>query len=911
MSIIEIYVGSKNFKKELTGSVPAIVYKFEDITLEEAERLCKELLTNPTTQEGTVEGQINDEKVEISYKPGVMNPVEESLLRGARNLGINPTAVGTSRVYFVDGNEKFLQVPLSQVEEVVKEKRETLILDTETPPVKVIKIDDLDEGGLAKLSKERSLFLDRYEMGAIQDHFRLLGRNPTDCEIEMLAQTLSEHNGHKTFRSKLETPEGIVKESAISRIKKTSEKYFEKAQVVTAFKDNSGGIYFYDGEVLIAKAETHNSPVAVEPVGGAETKVGGAYRDIVGTGKGGKNLFAIVVNCFGDPELPQSEVNEGCLHPRVHLEGNTKGESDYGNKMGIPTLGAIFHFHDDFAPKPMSLGVVVGMIKKEYSEKGHPEEGDLLITVGGRTGKDGIHGATFSSGEMTSETKTIHSTAVQMGNAIEQKRMFDALEKCRDVHLIRAITDCGGGGYSSAIGEIGEEIGVEVNLDLVPLKYKGLAPWEIWLSESQERMVVAIDPKDWDEFRRICEIYETPATKIGRFTGDKMLRLKYQDEIVGELSMEFLHNGIPKRRLEVRYKEKEEKNEVPYYPDDWSSVYRDVVGHLNINSKEPIFRRYDHSVGGRTVVQPLMGVNQDVQPDASVIAPIYGKPYGVVTACALNPNIMKIDPYEGTIWSFAEAAVKYVAAGGYIEGAAALDNYIWPSNTAYTLGALDKSVDALCLMLDTLEIPVVSGKDSLSGTFRKKDGTVIEIPYTVNITLFGKIPDVSYVVTPQFKNPGSAICLVGAEDFRRMGGSIYLDVCGKKNNNVPKVDLNSFPKVLKILHNAIRSGKIASCKAVGEGGMAAAISSMCFASGFGASINLGNLGTRADFAFFNETPSFLIEVESLSMLEMFREVPYKIIGNVIRKPLIEIKDETKVVGKVGLADLRKAWQWKY
>jgi len=918
----------KNLQKEIKDSLGieiedieiATIYRFEGIGKRQAKKLRRLALTNPIIETSSINSSLFEKDfhiLEIGYKPGVMNPLESSLFIIARNLGIHPKAVSESKEFGFKGNlspvdiQKIGNYLVSQVEEVKIEKPKTLMIGSKTGLTEIVPLTMANISELGKLSEKRRLFLNTEEMREIQQYFQMLNREPTDIEIETLAQTWSEHCGHKTFKAKIITENGEEKLPLITRIKDTSKRYFKKVNVVSAFLDNAGGIMFYDGYVIIAKGETHNSPVAIEPYGGALTKNGGVYRDIAGFGQGGKNLVSLMINCFGELDARVENIPDGCLHPKNILLHNSKGERDYGNRMGIPTHNVSIHIHPDFTPKPTSLGVVFGIIPESRSQKNIPQAGDLIISVGGKTGRDGIHGATFSSGEMNEKTKIVDSTAVQIGNAIEEKRMFDALICCRDKDLIRAITDCGGGGYSSAIGEIGKDLGVAVNLDRVPQKYSGLAPWEIWLSESQERMIVAVDPKKWEEFNIICQQNNTPCEQIGKFTKDKMLTLYFNSLIVGQLSMDFLHDGLPQKKLTIEMTPFPENCTIPDYPTDWIDIYKKVLGHPNVSSFEEMLRQYDQTVQGTTALHPLTGVFQDVLNDGTIIAPLYGKPYGVVTAFGLNPILNKIDPYWGAIWAVTEAVSNFTAVGGNINEAALIDNFIWPYPDKETLSDLDKSVDALCDMMNLLEIPCVSGKDSLSSTYKGKNGQIIKIPPVLNISVFGKIPNIEKTVSLDIKKTESVLYLVGNLDLENLAGSVYFETQKNTYSNIPKVDIKTFPKVIRAIHQAIKSGKIKSCHDIGEGGLGTTIAEMCFGGDCGADIDLGILNTRRlDFAFFNETAGcFIVEVDSEKDAdELFLDVPHFMIAKTKKDKNITLKSGKDIVFSADLEILKNEWK---
>jgi len=900
-------------------SAVADVYRFEKIGPQDAQMLADQVLTDPITQVSTVNTPLLDDgchTLEIGYKPGVMNPVSASLEHAAHILEIYPTATSSSTEYHIQGNITGEQLQAigkkltSQVETIIDKKPETLIIHESPGSVDTIPIRTLDDAQLVRLSEERRMFLTLEEMQVIQQYYKKFEKDPRDIEIEMIAQTWSEHCGHKTFKGKLITEEANEKIPLIVRIKETSQKYFDRVGVVTAFQDNAGGIRFYDGQVIIAKGETHNSPVAVEPYGGSMTKNGGVYRDIAGCGLGGVNIAAFMVNCLGLPDTKETDVLPGSLHPKYLLLENFRGERDYGNRMGIPTHATTLRFHPDFGPKPTSMGIVIGMIPEEKSRKSHPQSGDILITVGGKTGRDGIHGATFSSGAMSAETSTVDATAVQIGNAIEEKRMFDALLACQDANVVSAITDVGGGGYSSAIGELGEDTGVTVHLDHVPLKYQGLAPWEIWLSESQERMVVAVHPENLKKFKHICSLFETPVDVIGKFTDDKVLRLQYKDKVVGQLSMDFLHHGLPQRELRMRYIPIFENNDTPDVPTDWTDVYKKVLGHLNVASTEEMLRQFDTTVQGTTVLHPFSGVYQDTPNDASVIAPIYEKPYGVVTSHAVNPILNRYDPYKGALWAVAMAASKFTSVGGNINEAAMIDNFVWPKPTPKFLGDLDRSVDGLCTMMDVLKIPCVSGKDSLSSTYTNNE-IEINIPPVLAMTIFGRIPDVKKTVSSDIKEIGSTLVLVGTPDVEHLGGSIYFQTQGIENTHIPEVDTDQLPTVLANIYGAIQTGTVKSCKAIGEGGFATALAHMCFGGDCGASIDMQPLhANRTDTAFFNETPgTFIVEVANEEMVhELFPNIPHAIIGKTTEEKTIQVYEGKKEIFTAHVYDLKHAWQ---
>ncbi len=516
--INKIRVADKNLKIKTIK-----VYRLEGINLQETKLLAEKLLSESLTQIYSINKPLTKEKViEIAYKVGVMNPEVGSILKASEDLGIKLKAADSSHEYIASIVDKTnLYNPL--IEYVVEKEPETLIIKGTSGKTKIIPLRKMSDEDLIEVSRDK-LFLNLEEMRVIQDYFKDLIRDPTDLELETLAQTWSEHCAHKTFKAKL-IVDGKMKEPLFTRLKKEALKH--NKNIVSAFVDNAGVMDFYGGWAINGKAETHNAPSAIEPYGGAMTGSGGVFRDVVATGQGAKAVVSTDIFCLAPPDMDKAKLPAGTLPPDYILKRVVSAVRDYGNRIGIPTNNGSFHFHGDFRAKPIVLVGSYGILPKSKAKKGEPKLGDVAVVIGGRTGRDGIHGATFSSGEMSERTSTVNATAVQIGNAIEEKRTFDAILEARDQDLIRAVQDLGAGGFSSAIGEIGEETGVTVHLEKAPLKYQGLAPWEIWVSESQERMLIVLSPKNLGEFLEICKKYNVEATKIAELNGSKKLQVSY------------------------------------------------------------------------------------------------------------------------------------------------------------------------------------------------------------------------------------------------------------------------------------------------------------------------------------------------------------------------------------------------
>lgn len=897
------------------------VYRVQGVSEEEARTLAEQLFTDPVSEKYSLDQPVDFDTphvVEVAYKPGVMNPEVSSIMKAAQDLGISPQAVDSSREYAFFGDVEPAQVDgvvgrllmNRTVEQVVTESPLSLTFEGSVGPVNIVPIREASVSQLAELSKDK-LFLNDEEMGVVQKHFQKLDRDPTDAELEIIAARWSEHCGHKTFNAKV-VVDGVEKEPLYTRIKNAAQEQFGDL-VVSAFGDNSGVMRFYDGQAICGKVETHNSPSAIEPYGGAMTGSGGVFRDIMGTGQGAKTIISTDMFCFAPPDLDESLLPSGTLHPDYLQRRVVQGVRDYGNRMGIPTGNGSVHYHEDFRAKPTVIVGAYGIMPEARAEKGEPLVGDLVVIIGGKTGRDGIHGATFSSGEMTDRTANVNSSAVQIGNAIEEKRMFDALIEARDLGYIRALTDCGAAGFSSAIGEIGENIGLTVDISKAPLKYPGLAPWEIWLSESQERMVAAISPDNIEEFLAVSRKYNVESTVLGVFDGSHTLTVNYGEQNVAELDYEFLSDGLPQRVMQAHWERvdvPEVTPDIPQNEQEWVDRVKAVLSHGNVCSKEPIVRQYDHGVQGGNVVSPFGGVKQDGPNDALVVRPILDKPYGVVQSHGMNPILNRLDPFEGTVWAIAEAAANYVSAGGNIDEAAAVGNYIWPFPDEEAMGSLDRSVDAAVEMMHRLKLPVISGKDSLSSTYRGKDGQVIKIPPVYTMSIFGRIPDVEKTMTSDIKRAGSTLVLVGNLG-KGMAGSAYYDVVGGSSNNIPLVDKETLPAVLGSVHQAIVGGKVLACHDVSEGGVISAVAEMCFGGNVGVELEPSNVSaSQMDKFLFNETAGcFVVEVESDEVAhELFGNVPYQKLGQTTANRAIEVHEQNGVVFSVATDELKGAWQ---
>ena len=737
--------------------------------------------------------------------------------------------------------------------------------------VKQIPILNADADELSRISQEGLLSLNLAEMQAIQAYFTKLKRNPTDVELETIAQTWSEHCVHKTFKSMIEYAEKGRGTEMIDGLFKT---FIQRATeeigaewCVSVFTDNAGIIEFDENYNIVFKVETHNHPSAIEPYGGAGTGIGGVIRDSLGTGLGAKPILNTDVFCFGLPDLSYDKLPKGALHPKRIFKGVVAGVRDYGNRMGIPTANGAILFDPRYTGNPLVYCGNVGLIPKDRCDKS-VEPGDLVVAVGGRTGRDGIHGATFSSLELDDTSESLGSV-VQIGNPIMEKKIVDALMGARDRQLYRNITDCGAGGFSSAVGEMGQEIGADVHLENIPLKYEALEPWEIWLSEAQERMVIAVPPENIEELMTICEAESVEATVLGTFTDTHRLRVFYHGESVADLDMDFLHNGLPRHTKKAIW-------DPPQHPEpepgqiDTAQLAADlchILASPNVASKEWVIRQYDHEVQGGLVLKPLVGRENDGPGDACITTPVLGSRKGVIVANGINPKYGDIDPYHSAAAAIDEALRNIIAVGGNLEQTALLDNFSWGNPDKHDrLGGLVRSARACYDIAVAYGTPFISGKDSLYNEYRDTTtGEQLAIPPTLLISALCVMPDVSKAVSMDVKSPGNRIYVVG-KTYAELGGSHYYAIHGFIGNTVPKVRPIEGKRTMEALSLAIDQGLVRSCHDCSEGGIGAAAAEMAFAGGLGIHLSLVNVPrdpdvTADDVLLFSESNSrFIVEV---------------------------------------------------
>ena len=858
----------------------------------DAQRIAQELLVDPVMETCTVRSEVSDADacdsfatVEVHLQPGVMDPVAASAESAVREMGISIEGILTGRRYELIGDvsdEQRNTIATRLLANAVIEDAYYEAHMAEAHPgtpyqldVKTVAICDLDDDGLMQLSDDNDMFLNLTEMKGIQEYYRGKGREAFDVELEMIAQTWSEHCCHKTFGSDVELRDnaGNLVETIPNLLKSTVFKAtydLDKSWCLNVFADNAGVIEFDDENAICFKVETHNHPSAIEPYGGSMTGIGGVVRDPMGTGLGAKPIANTDVFCFGDTTMKLDDVPAGVLHPRRTMRGVVSGVRDYGNRMGIPTVNGAIYFDDRYIGNPLVFCGTVAMMPRECATKQFPNPGDKIVVVGGRTGRDGIHGATFSSGEMTHETETAFSHAVQIGNAITEKKVLDTIMQARDRRLFTCITDCGAGGLSSAVGEMGEGIGAAVQLKDIPLKYAGLSYDEIWISEAQERMVLAVDPSQIDELFELFASENVEATTIGTYglsndAGKPMLTLHYGESLVGKLDMEFLHDGTPRPTKQAVYEYVPQPTDMPGDVDANDAVLK-ILASPNVASKEWVIRQYDHEVQGGSVIKPLVGATEDGPGDAAVVRPVYRSDKAVAISCGMNPALGDLDPYQSALHAVDEALRNLVSVGGDIEQTAILDNFCWGNcNKPDRMGALVQAAKACYEAAMTYGTPFVSGKDSLNNEFVTDAGETIAIPPTLLISAFGLVEDANLCITSDAKTAGNALYIVGATRGE-MGGSHLLRATDlPTGNDVPAVDCKTNFATFVALGQAIRNETVRSCHDLSEGGLAITAAEMGFSGDLGVNLSTANMpldGEVSDVAkLFGESAGrFLVEV---------------------------------------------------
>jgi phosphoribosylformylglycinamidine synthase II len=974
---------------------------YGNLTPTELHQLIQQLLVDPVVQHAELfppVQQANAEPantssehiVDVFFHASVTDTLAESVMLGARMLGITGLErVETGRRYLLDGRlsaeevhyitQALLYNPIIQYFELLpantvgRQDKSATTDDVSRPigidsarslvevprphlnrqdgreAVRTIPILDKSDEQLLELSRSGMLALNLDEMSTIQQYFRQQGREPTDVELETLAQTWSEHCSHKTFKATIDYREVDSRGQELTRetINSLLKTYLMRATeairpdwLVSAFSDNAGIIRFTADYDVAFKVETHNHPSAIEPFGGANTGVGGVIRDVVGVSA--QPIACTDILCFGPQDISADALPAGVLPPRRIASGVVNGVRDYGNKMGIPTVNGAILYHQGYIYNPLVFCGCLGLLP-HGSHPNHVQVGDRVVVLGGRTGRDGIHGATFSSGEMSSEINAQAGAAVQIGAPITEKKVTDVIMQARDRRLYHAITDCGAGGFSSAIGEMGAETGVQVELAHAPLKYQGLAPWEIWLSEAQERMVLAVPPEHIDELLELCQIEEVEASILGTFTNDHRLTVTYQSEIVADLSMDFLHDGRPNRTLEAVWIQPEPQpqressietvTDMTYsFSTSMGPALLALLRHPTIGSKEQVVRRYDHEVQGATVVKPLVGRAGNGPGDAAVLQPMLpeGTRAGIILSNGVNPLYGKIDPYHMATNAVDEALRNLTAVGGDITRAAILDNFCWGSPTdAHQLGLLVRAAKGCHDAAIGFRTPFISGKDSLNNEYHAEGQRIPVLP-TLVISAVGIIDDAAHTVDMALKTPGNLLYQIGMTN-NELAGSHYAEIIDPASferlipyTSVPEVRIQRAYRLMKALGEAIRMGMVQACHDLSEGGLAIAAAEMALASMLGVELDVHQIqATNAPLTqnavnvvrLFSESASrFLVEItpEQFGTFERHmrsngvQDVIF--VGRVSTIPRFIVHDGEEELINMHITELQEAWK---
>lgn len=993
---------------------------------EQLTRIASELLANPVLERwmlGAAPIEAGVDVIDVHPLPGVMDPAAGTVEAAVHEL-IDGVAVRVSTgtrydlhgVHSADADRIARELLANPVIEAIHRSpwEPAAFPDPAEPDqaVRQVAIRSLDDEALLALAKRGHLFLDLAEMRAIQQHYLALGREPTDAELETIAQTWSEHCVHKTLKSTITYKHlrGAIEHDLIDWSDRPHHQSHAdgsvtihnllKATVAAAtheliaegldwtlsvFVDNAGVIQFDDDWAVCVKVETHNRPSAIEPYGGAATGIGGCIRDIMGTGLAAMPIANTDVFCVAPPMLIEGDDDDdaaeldlppGVLHPRRVLTRVIDGVRDYGNRMGIPTVNGAVYLDPRYIGNPLVFAGCVGLIPAVLSGadgRGKAKSGDLIVVLGGRTGKDGIHGATFSSGELTHTHADEFAHAVQIGNAIEEKRTLDAIMRARDYHdspgspircLYNAITDCGAGGFSSAIGEMGEKVGAAVRLEQAPLKYAGLRYDEIWISESQERMVLAVPEANLAALQNICDQEHVELAVLGTFgrfdaSGQPELLLSFKGEVVAQLPMPLLHDGIPMPTRQAVWNAVDPTNlpAAGSYKGTIDAALTKalprLLAHPNIASKRWLIRQYDHEVQGNTITKPFTGPAVDatgaVGPsDAAVIQPVAGRDRGLAIGNGLqtrlgHPDIAGSDPYVMVLAAVDECVRNLVCAGADPSRVAILDNFCWASCAKpENLGSLVRAAEGCYDAAKLYRTPFISGKDSLNNQFRFTDGSgrerVIEIPPTLLVSGVGIVPTLSRVTTSDAKRAGNVLLLVGPAARTTLGAQAHAAVSGLPHaakahadeppaHAIAKLVREHGPKTAATVASLIGQGMVASAHDVSDGGLIVAIAEMLIAAldntgsvGPGLHLQTSSLGVTLSDALvslFSEDPCrYVLEIgaaHAAAAIAALVEagVSYTTLGVLTDSPEFTIEhhgaDNSRDSASWPVAALRDAW----
>ena len=950
----------------------------KDLPVHAVEKCRIDLFTDPITQEsaiGPLPGKRFDWIVEIGFLPGVTDNVGTTSREGIEDLLKISFAQGEA-VYYT---EQFLLsgvLTREQIERIAAIRYNPLIqrafiqdraewsadpLDRKVyiprvqlePSDRILTVPlNVDDNALLTLGKDGvldhledgreirrgPLALDVPTLKVIREYFNSRGRDPTDIELESIAQTWSEHCKHNIFAARIDEVDNLYRTYIRGATEEIRRKLGEKDWCLSVFKDNSGVVRFNKDWSICYKVETHNSPSALDPYGGAITGIVGVNRDPLGTGMGALLILNVYGFCFGNPYFSEElmyrrpDRMDPILHPKVIFEGVREGVEHGGNKSGIPTAWGFLLFDDRYMGKPLvfvgTLGVLPAHLHGRPSHSKGARPGDRIIMAGGRVGKDGIHGATFSSEAMYSGSP---ATAVQIGDPITQKKLADAQIEIRDLDLYHSVTDNGAGGLSCSVAEMAQESGgCVVELEKVPIKYEGLLPYEIWISESQERMTYAVPPGHVEAFLDLMRRRGVEATVIGEFTDTGRCVVVFKGTPVMDVDMDFLHEGVPQKVVTGSYTLPHPQEPEFSEPSEPGEILAAMLSRLNLCSKEYVVRQFDHEVQGGSVIKPLVGHYQDVHSDAAVVRPVQDSYQGIALSHGVYPTYGDIDPYWMAGCGIDTAIRNVIAVGANPDRVALLDNFCWcSSDEPKRLGELKRAVKACYDLAVPFGTPFISGKDSMFNDFKGYDEhnnpVKISVPPTLLISSLGIVEDVHRCVTLDAKQPGDVVFLAGVTRDE-LGGSEYYALMGEREEgrpflgrHVPRVEPGSFLKIYRVLYQAIQEGLVASCASVGRGGLAVALCRTALGGDLGMEIHLDSLiadppcALRPDHLLYSESQGRLLLTVAPENVQrvasLFSELPCARIGCVHgQRTMLILESGGTEYMRADLEELRRAYK---
>ena len=953
-----------------------------EMTPEQIERTVYDLFADPIIEHGSCNGALldadevfpdaPDAAIQVGYKPGVTDNAGQAGLDGLLTLYPelrNAAHVATTRTYMFWGvseeveaaqlattlhNPMIERCAIADAEDCAAGRWPSLAFPDRPPAVfaepAVVNLEVSDEQ-LEEISETGLLALNLNEMHAIQAHYRnpevravredlgLPPNAPTDAELECLAQTWSEHCSHKIFAARINHKDNQTGEKKqIDSLFKTHimsptlDIQKEVDWLLSVFHDNSGVIAWNDDWSICMKVETHNSPSALDPFGGAITGIVGVNRDILGTGLGARPIANTDIFCFGPPDY-DGRLPEGLFHPSRVFRGVHAGIRSGGNESGIPTVNGAIVFDERYIGKPLVYCGTVGIMPRRLADgrESHdktPSPGDVIYMVGGRVGSDGIHGATFSSLVLTEESP---SSAVQIGDPITQKKMLDMIIEARDEGIIQVITDNGAGGLSSSVGEMAELTdGADIDLSTVPLKQADLSPWEILISESQERMTVGVKPEDCAAFEALADLHEVEATVVGEFTDSGAFVVRFGERMVAHLPISFLHDGCPQLQLESEWTPPVHEPMTPPKTDaaGMGDILRRLMARPNVASKEWWVRSYDHEVIAQSVIKPFCGVNHDAPGDAAVIAPLHGGTQGVVISNGITPRYSDLDTYSMAAACVDEALRNAVCVGVDLDMIAGLDNFCWPDSVEspktpdgrYKLAQLVRANQAIEDVCRAYRLPCISGKDSMKNDVTMY-GEKISVPPTILFSLIGNHADVRKAVSSDFKNAGDHIYLLG-ETHQELGASelafMFRDECsGGIGGEIPRINPERNLAMYRALTSAMSDGLVASAHDCSDGGLAVALTECCFGADAGASADIAGLESDCSHldewgALFGESLGRILVSVAPGVSEDFAKAmegnSCTLLGVVEESDDITVNYRDTEVLRASMAELKTSWQ---